>query len=72
MATGALVAAGVFSSAPSAQAHTCAQVRVWTDGSPTPVGSCHYPGDPFDVCNEGDLTQSGKGFGHTVCVEVPV
>lgn len=37
-----------------------------------PVGSCHYPGDPGDICLDGDLTVSGTGIGRTVCVFVPV
>jgi hypothetical protein len=55
-----------------AEAHTCAQVTVWVQGTPTPVGSCHYPGDLFDVCYRNETVVAGNGEGVIVCVEVPV
>jgi hypothetical protein len=58
---------------PGATAHTCAQARIWQNGSATPIGSCHAPpGDNDDICVRHDEKVSGTGAGVTVCVNAPV
>lgn len=73
---GAPLAVTTVTAQPAA-AHTCAQVRIYVDGTMIPVGACHSSGDPLDVCNSTDPTVSwhpfigDTGAGWTVCVEVP-
>lgn len=61
-----------LAAAPPAAAHPCAEVRVWVSGNSTPIGGCHFPGDPGDICLDGDQIVGGNGVGYTACAFVPV
>lgn len=74
------VAAAVLGSAvipllpSSAQAHTCAQVRYYINGTMTPVGDCHPTAnspEPADMCPGSDTEAFGNGAGATVCIKMP-
>ena len=57
-----------------ADAHTCAQVRVWVNGGFIPVGNCGHA-VPCGSTHFGawdDITVAGTGVGFTVCVQPPV
>lgn len=66
----ALLALGApLVAAAPADAHTCARVEVWVDGSVRAVGSCHQPpGDPDDLCAAAGLTPNGTGATFVACV----
>lgn len=55
-----------------AQAHNCASARVIVAGTTHPVGSCHFPGDPNDICSSPVVWSSGYGAGATLCTDPPV
>ena len=57
----------------TSDAHTCAQVRVYLNGSTTPVGSCHDAPCPDGHHGAGfDSEPFGTGAGMTLCVTEPI